>query len=167
MSEIFVQIIGFIGVLCAIIAYQQKSDKRLFLLSSLEAAIFALQFYMLGAYAGSIMCALGSTRSLTAAFFRHKILSIIFPLIYIIFGISTIETTLDAVPLVGGIIISASAFLLTGLKLRISFFIAFSCWLYYSIMIGSYGAIITESMHLISNLIGMYRLFIKPNKSDI
>ena len=53
MSPIFIQAIGFVGVLFFIISYQIKSNKILFLMQMLGTAMFCCQFLLLGATSGA------------------------------------------------------------------------------------------------------------------
>ena len=53
MSPIFIQAIGFVGVLFFIISYQIKSNKMLFLMQMLGTAMFCCQFLLLGATSGA------------------------------------------------------------------------------------------------------------------
>jgi len=161
-DNLLIQSIGLVGVFTSIFANQQKSDKVMLLLLSLGAFIFSLQFYLLDANAGAVMCFLGGTRSFIAAFYKVRWLSYVYTVIYLIAGVFVVNTWIDIIPLLGGILFSISSFILSGLKLRISIFLAFSCWLTYSIIIGSWGAIISESFQLISSAIGMYRLYLRP-----
>ena len=53
MFNILVQALGYIGVLCFIISYAQKSRKNILVFSFLARAFFVVHYILLGGYAGS------------------------------------------------------------------------------------------------------------------
>lgn len=52
MSHLFIQMIGFAGVLFFLASYQVRSNRLLFALQTLGCLTFCLQFALLGAYSG-------------------------------------------------------------------------------------------------------------------
>lgn len=53
MSDMVIQIIGFVGVAFFILSFQMKSNKMLFMMQMIGCALLALQFGLLGALTGS------------------------------------------------------------------------------------------------------------------
>lgn len=67
LYEIFIQVLGIIGIIASILSFQCKDHKRLMILRTVNEMFFAVQYGLLGAFTGMLMNLIGSTRNLVFA----------------------------------------------------------------------------------------------------
>lgn len=92
--NIIVQVIGYVGLIFSVIAFQCKEHNKVMCFKTANELIFAFQYVLLGAYTGCAMNLVGSTRNLI---FAHRVkhekstfaLQILFSIAFIVFGIFT------------------------------------------------------------------------------
>ena len=63
MQDIFIQTIGFFGLLSAVISYQCKTNRNYFVWQGLCGIFFSLQFVLMGAWAGLLFNAFNIVRA--------------------------------------------------------------------------------------------------------
>ena len=98
LFDIFVQLLGFIAIFVNIISVQFNTYKKIILLKSLGSFLFALQYFLLGAFAGMVMDIIGTIRNIvfTSVVKRNKSTKpyiILFSIIIFLLGVSTIILT--------------------------------------------------------------------------
>ena len=62
--DIIIQLIGGMGIIASIISFQCKKHNSILFFRTLNEAIFALQFFLLGAYTGMTMNLIGCVRNI-------------------------------------------------------------------------------------------------------
>ena len=67
MFYIVAQAIGILGMAMNIVSYQAKKQKNIILIQFFGCLFFAINMFMLGAYTGAFLNAVGVLRSLTYA----------------------------------------------------------------------------------------------------
>ena len=89
--EITAQIIGIIGSALTIISYQCKKPKTLIMLQGAGGLMFAINFFMLGAYTGALLNLVNVVRSISFAKIKSK--NKLLPITLIaVYAISTVFT---------------------------------------------------------------------------
>ena len=181
--EIFVQLLGFIAIALNIIAVQFNKYGTIIFFKTLGSILFALQYFLLGAYTGMIMDIVGSVRNIIFSLNvknkrSNKISVVIFSCITAIAGIVTIALTWDVseirwtdniqfatVLMVIISILSIVAKLISTIayaiddphKMRILNLPSSGCWLIYNFVAFTLAGIINEIMTLTSVLIAEFR----------
>lgn len=175
------QIIGIFAMIFNIWSYQQKSQKYIIALQLFGSMLFTVHFFMLGAYMGGLLNAVGIVRAIIF-FFKDKLKSehilwlIGFILIYLLSYILTftvlekkfnsINAIVEILPVIG---MTATTFAFrckTAKTTRLLGLVSSPTWLIYNIVNLAIGAICCEVFSLISIIVGLIRLDGKANKAD-
>ena len=170
--EIIAQGIGILAMLFNILSYQGKSQKKVIALQLCGGALFAVNFLMLGAAVGGILNILATIRAVVFLF-KEKLKAdrlawfVAFVSLYIAvyilnFTVFGKEPTLfnliiEILPIVGMTALNIGFRLKSAADVRRCGMVSSPAWLIYNIAVGSWGAIICESLTLISIFIGMLR----------
>ena len=64
MFEVFVQFLGYVAIACNLISVQFNKYGKIILFKTLGSLLFALQYFLLGAYTGMVMDLIGSARNI-------------------------------------------------------------------------------------------------------
>jgi len=156
------QLFGILGFIFSIITYQQNTHKRIVFIQLLGNISFATHFYLLGAYTGAILNAVGLVRCVVYMFKAKKWASsawwiVLFSFICVIVCIISWEGPISLLPAVA-MVFTSIAFGLDNPKRTRQFSIPSSpLWLIYNALNQSYGGVMTESFNIISILVGMLR----------
>ncbi len=179
MPPVVIQILGILGMIMALISFQQKTQKGIVLMQLCCSAFFAIHFILLGAVTGGILNVMAVIRAIVYSQKGKKwadhiawpilfcILSlVIYALTFICFGVepSLKNFLLELLPALG-IISTTIAFRMERAKdVRLLSMINSPLWLIYNSINFSIGGILTECFSLISIIIGILRLDIKRKK---
>lgn len=171
--DIIAQIIGIFGMAANIWSYQLKNKTSVLIFQLCGAALFTVNFLLLGAITGAIMNMINVALSLVFVYKEkthadHIAWAIGFAAAYVasyiltfaVFGKEPTLTNLitEFFPLIGTITTIIS-YKMTGAKaIRRLGFIRSPAWLAYDILVFSIGGILCEVFTLISIVIGTIRL---------
>ena len=173
--SIIIQLIGGIGITASIISFQCKKHNSILFFRTLNEAVFALQYFLLGAYTGMAMNIVGCARNIifTKHVLKNKkttLTAILFGIIFVFFGICTWQG-LKSILIIIAKVLSTIAY---GNKnttiVRAIIFITSTSWLIYNYCVFSYAGVLCEAFTLISLITGIIRLDIIPalsNKSKV
>ena len=162
--DIFIQGIGFLGVIAFIVSYQIKSNRALYIFQLLGSLLFCIQFFMLGAYSGCLSMLLNILRyalltkynewkwvqrkelawAFCAAFAVVPIFTWAGPVTILTFLASSVSTIFYW---------TNNAKMIRGANL----FCASPCWLIYDIYAGSWGGVLNEAITLTSIIVSVVR----------
>ena len=172
LFELIAQAIGIVAMVFSIFSYQQKTSRRVIFCQSIAGVLFCVSFFMLGTTVGAILNAVATFRGIVFMYrekFRadHIAWLVAFILMYIASYVLTFtvfgkEFTLgnavvELLPVIG---MSASTI---GFRknnaraIRRYSLICSPCWLVYNIVAVAAGAIICETLSLVSIFIGIWR----------
>ena len=175
--EIIGQIISVAAMGCNILSYQNKNQKSLLLFQLLGGTLFAISFFLLGATIGAILNIIAVVRAVMFLFsdklkMSHPLWLAGFIAIYIavyvlnftVFGTEPrfINFAIEVLPVIGMTALSVGFMFEDSSKVRMLGLVSSPAWLIYNIYYLSVGAIICESLSLISIFIGMLRHDKKP-----
>jgi len=159
---ILVQGIGFLGIACAVLAFQCKEYRPLVWLRGANELFFAIQYLLLGAYSGAAVDFLGCFRNLVFLDCDKKGKSlrpwrIFFSCVFA--GVSLLtwagpKSLLSAVAKVASTIAYGSS---SPRLIRFITLCSASCWLIYNSLVFSVAGILGEILTLTSVLIGIVR----------
>ena len=165
--NIIIQLIGGLGIVASIIAFQCKKHNTILFFRTLNEAIFALQYFLLGAYTGMAMNIVGCVRNIifTKLIIKNKkttSITIFFGIIFTLFGICTWQG-LKSVLIIIAKVLSTIAY---GNKnttiIRVIIFITSTSWLIYNYYAFSIAGVLCETFTIISLIIGIIKLDVIP-----
>lgn len=161
--DIIVQIIGFIGLIFSVIAFQCKKHKNVMINKTINEMIFALQYFMLGAYTGVAMNLIGSARNILFAKLIEKgksttVAQIIFGVFFVIFGIFTWQGPISIMVISAKIVTSIAYGIKNTSVLRWLTLPTSVCWLIYNTVSMSFAGILCESFTIISIVSAIIRI---------
>ncbi len=177
--EIIAQAIGIVAMAFNIFSYQQKKQKGVIAFQLVGGSLFAVNFLLLGAWVGGILNIIAAIR---AVIFLNKeklkadrpVWFIGFALTYIAvyilsFAIFKTEPTpynfvIELLPVVGMMATTVGFSLKKAADVRKCGLISSPSWLIYNISNFSLGAIICETLSLISIVTGIVRLDLRKEK---
>lgn len=171
--ELFAQAIGLLAMAFNILSYQQKTRNRAIAFQLCGGALFAVNFFLLGAIVGSILNVIAAIRAIIflnkeklkadhpawlAGFTVTYILSYV--LTFTAFGKEPTAANLivEFLPVIGMTATTISFRLSDAKAIRKYGLISSPSWLIYNIANFAIGAICCEVLSLISIVIGMIRL---------
>ena len=150
--------VGFVSLTLGILTFYQTDDRKLKALMLALNLCHLLHFWLLGAAMSTMMALLSAGRTATAMYTSSKWVALIFVVLACLLGQTTLNQWLDLLPLVGGVLGTLGIFLLRGVKMRLLFIVAASCWLMNNVIIGSIGGIILEVLVISMNLLTIWRI---------
>lgn len=165
--DIIIQTIGGFGILASIISFQCKKHNSILFFRTLNEFIFAIQYFLLGAYTGMIVNLVGCVRNLvfTKQISHNKkttISVIIFSIMFIVFGLAFWQGP-KSILIITAKVLSTLAY---GNKntsfVRGIIFVTSTSWLIYNCCVFSIAGVLCESFTLLSLIIGIIRLDIIP-----
>jgi len=175
--EIIAQAIGIVAMVFNILSYQGKKQKTVITLQLFGGLLFAVNFWMIGAKVGGILNVIAVIRALIFLF-KDKlkadsvfwligfILSyiVVYILTFTTFGTELTPWTLirELLPVIGMTALSVGFRLKDAANIRKCGLVSSPAWLLYNIAVGSWGAIICETLTLVSIFVGMFRHDKKP-----
>ena len=165
--EIIIQLIGFLGILVSVAAFQCRKHKYILHLRTLSEVIFAVQYLLLGAYTGMAADLLGCLRN---QIFTRQIekgkkttgSSAFFSLAFAVFGILTWEGPKSILVIVAKVLSTVAYGNKNPTVVRAIVLITSSCWLVYNIYVFSLAGIACEAVTLISLIVGILRMDLLP-----
>lgn len=174
--ETFAQILSIAGLACVVGSYQQKKKSTLIAVMAVGAALFAVHYLLLGAYAGFLMNSLAVLRGIV--FYKEyrspvtpkiwvwviSILSLVaYALSFIVFNTPATPKNLflELLPAIGMIALTISFNMTNAGQIRIMGFVNSTGWIIYNIAHLSIGGIGCEILCFGSIIIGILRYDIK------
>ncbi|MBQ7761348.1 MAG: YgjV family protein [Clostridia bacterium] len=179
--EIVAQLLGIVGMICNILVFQQKTHKRVLVWQFFAAISFSLNYFLLGAVVGGMLNLVGALRSVVF-FFKEKTkansiawliffilaFAVSYPLTFLVFGTEAIARNfiIELLPVLAMIIATISLRLGSAKAVRLLGLFSSPMWLVYNCFSGSFGAIASEILNLISIIVGIVRFDIKRKKDS-
>ncbi len=164
------QCIGLIAAAFLLFSFQQRTHKRIMIMQVCSGILFAIQYFLLGAYEGMICNVVGFIRSIAFSFrgkskFVDSIFCpILFAVITIIMGIITYTSPVSLLPTAAIAISSFVNWNPQAQKLRALTIPTSLMWLIYNLICSSYSGTLTEICNQISIYIGLFRF--RKNKKE-
>lgn len=171
--ELIAQLVGIAAMGFIILSYQRKTRSGVIAFQLWGGALFAVNFWLLGAPMGCIMNILAAIRAIV--FLNREKLKANHPawlagfiLLYLLsYGLTftvldkpatLFNLVVEALPVIGMIAATLSFRKQDAAAIRRYALVSSPCWLLYNIAVFSLGAILCEVMSLGSILIGIFRL---------
>ena len=184
--EIIAQIFGIIGMVFMISSYQVKSQKGLITVQLFGAIFFFINFLLLGVVKGVVLigAVLNFIGILRCIVFSNKekfhaekkiwligfIISyfVAYALVFTVLGTepTTRNLIVELFPVIGMISANIAFFKKDARSIRLLGFITSPAWLIYDIINFTLGGVITESLSLVSIVLGIIRYDIKKKGEE-
>ena len=171
-TETMAQAIGIVAMAFNILSYQGKKQSTVIALQLIGGALFAVNFLMIGAAIGGILNGIAFVRAIiflnkkklkadnkwwlagfTVVYFAVYVLS------FTVFGTkpTAFNFVIELLPVAGMVATNIGFMMKQASDVRKCGLVSSPTWLTYNIVVGSYGAIICESVTLVSIFVGMLR----------
>jgi hypothetical protein len=163
MTPIFVQIIGFIGLLFFVLSFQQKNRNNILVLMLFGQAIFLFHFVLLAAWTAVGMNLIGMVRTLIFRFRDEqecadwKFWPLVFVLLFILAGLLAREYWIGVLPVVAMSIETIGLWKRNERILRLINLFPHPFWFSYNLLKGSLAGIVCEIFVFSSILIAIMR----------
>ena len=165
--NIIIQLIGGLGIAASIISFQLKKHSRILFFRTLNELIFAIQYFLLGAYTGMIMNLIGCVRNIifTKQISENKkttVSSIVFSILFFVLGL-VFRQGYKSILIITAKVLSTFAYGNKNTTLvRGVIFVTSISWLIYNYCVFSIAGMLCETFTLLSLIIGIVRLDIIP-----
>lgn len=178
MYDFIAQGIGIIAMFFNVLSYQSKTSRGVVLMQLCGGALFSVNYFMIGAPVGAMLNILVTFRAIVysnrkkfnaGSIFWVVLFTLLFILSYILsFALPIFNTEFNLSNAVFGILpVIAMTFVTISFRsdkasvIRYFSLISCPCWLLYNIVNFNLGAIICDSISLISAIVGIFRYDIK------
>lgn len=170
MFDIFVQLIGYAGVLGFIISYLQKSRKGIIAFSFSARLLFVIHYILLGGYAGAIQNAVGGIASAVSAQrgkkpFDSSLTPIFIIALTIVGGIFTFDSELGIIsvlPVMAMILQNSALWFKNQTLIRIVTLAGIPLWFIYNITKGSAPGMTSDALSTASLITAIVKYDIVP-----
>ena len=156
----YIQILGILAFCILVLSFYKKNTMTILTYQVTSNFIYAVHYFLLGGLSGAFCSAIGMIRNIVFMKIKsNKIIwTIIFLSLYITVTVIFYEKFYSLLPMMGN-----SSYLISMTNgsrkaLLIGGIVNSLMWLIYSIFVGSYACICTESIIIISNTIQLLKL---------
>lgn len=168
--EGMIQGLGFVGLCFGVLSLSFKRHRQIVLTKLVSELCFALQYLLLGAYAGAAMNAVSVTRNYVFYKLVQKNIPtgraiLFFSVCVVAAGIYTYGGPASLMPVAAKLLTTVSYGMKNERLLRA--ITAPSCiiWIIYNVFAGSWAGVLTDALALLALLFAMYRYDLK--KGDV
>jgi hypothetical protein len=163
MFQIFIQLIGIIGLLIALLSFQKEKRGSILAYLIVAQVIFVLHFALLGAWIGAVMNAISALRSyissqrMTKKWCSSNLWLYFFIIISWISGLFIWKSILSILPIIAMTIDSYATWNKNPKFIRLLTAIPRPLWFIYNYSVLSYAGMLSETMGFISIIAGIIR----------
>lgn len=164
--NIVTQVVGIAAMLFSVFSFQMNKHKQIMIMQIIATALFGVQYFMLGAFTGMALDAVGVARGFVfyhrdKKWASHPVWIGVFSTAFIIACIITWQGPVSLLMTLA-MVMNTVSFSFTKPKLvRSTILMSSPLLLIYNILTGSIGGIINEVCVEISSIIGLFRYDIK------
>lgn len=161
MNFILAQIFAFLSSICLLFSFWQKKRGQILFFQILDSSFDILQYFLLGAYTGSLISFLGATRAYTFSKTNNKFFLVLFLLLYTMASLITFNGIISIIPLGAALVYTIVTWNKKEKNIRLFSILVFMLWFIYDILVKAYVSSITDIILIISNIMAFYNLDIK------
>lgn len=169
MKFVIAQIIGLVAMGLFILAFQQNSKKKILVVQSFSAGIFALHFILLGAFPGAGMNAMNIGRNYVLWKFDNSkwkpLWAFIVSLIFVTIGVVTWQNAWGLLAIIGQCLSCVTLSFKNPRTIRLFYVPVSVLWLIYNVVSLSIAGVLTESFNLVSLAVAIWRFEKKGDAS--
>ncbi|HUP05207.1 MAG TPA: YgjV family protein [Bryobacteraceae bacterium] len=152
------QIAGYIALVLGIVAFSQKSDRRLLFFNATQSVVYALHFLLLGNFTAAASALVSSSRSYLALRYRAWLLGAAFVCANLALGFLLARNAAGWLPVIGSAIATVAIFRMRGIPFRCVLLLSTLLWLTNDILSRSVGGTLLETLNAATNLATIVRL---------
>jgi hypothetical protein len=152
------QCVGYVAFVVGILAFLQKSDKRLKVLNASECLVYAVHFVLLGNLPASASSMVSGLRSLLALRTKSPMVALSMLVIGLALGVHLAKDILGWLPIIASSIATVAVFLMRGVPMRLFLLSSTLLWLANNIVSGSIGGTLLEATIAVVNVATILRL---------
>ena len=159
--EILIRIFGIGGLILCIIPFQFKKHKNIVLCKMVSELMFAVQYFLMGAYTGALVDLVSGARNFLFYKFVEKKKSttpliILFSLFVVFLVVMSWDGLVSLLPMAAKVLTTVSYGMKKERLLRFITLPSCLCWITYNVTVGAWEAAIGDGLALISILIAIY-----------
>ena len=167
--DIVIQLIGGLGIVASIAAFQFKKHGTVLVFRTLNEVFFAVQYFLLAAYTGAAASVIGVARNLI---FKRRVEKgkettpyiVVFSLLFLLFGILTWEGPKSILIIVAKVLSTVSYGNKNTTVIRVIGLVTTTSWLVYNWVVFSIAGVLCEAFTLVSLITGILRLDLLPRR---
>lgn len=172
IKEIIIQLLGALGILASVISFQCKKHKSILFFRTANESLFAIQYFLLGAYTGMAMNLVGCLRnqifSKQVEGNRNTVKSVtFFGTLFLIFGLVTWQGPKSLLIICAKVLSTIAYGNKNTTFVRTAVLITSTSWLIYNYCVSSVAGVVCEALTLISIIAGIVRLDLIPYAKKI
>lgn len=162
-ESIMIHMIGLVGMMFNFVAFQCKKHSNIMIYKTTCEVIFAVQYFLFGAYVGTAMNIVGSVRNLVFAYLvakgkTTKHFQCIFSVLFMVFGIFTWQGYVTLFMIAAKIVTTVAYGLHRNNILRLLTLPTSVCWLIYNYSSHSYEGALCEAFTVVSIITAIIRI---------
>jgi uncharacterized membrane protein YqjE len=157
------QIAGLIGSGINIFSIQLKEKKNLLFCFALVNLMFAINFFLLSEYAGTVICLIAFAQTIVSYIFHinnkefPRVLIPVFIVISLLCGAISYKSYIDILPVICSVLYIISILQKREKYIRITVLLNILLWIIYDAYVMAYTAMISDVFFTISTLIAIAR----------
>lgn len=152
------QIFAFLSSLCLLFSFWQKRRKRILFFQMLDSCFDIIQYFLLGAYTGSIISFLGSVRAIIFLKKDEKFYLYLFLILYFIFSVITYNGIISLFPMCAALMYTVVIWNRKEKNIRLFSIFVFLLWFVYDVLMRAYVSCITDAILVLSNLLAYCKI---------
>ncbi len=169
-ADLLAQLIGLFGLVCAMLSYQMKTQKKIVLVQIIGCSFFTVHFFMLGAMTGAMLNFIAAIRAFVFAnkdkkWGKSNWWIVFFSVVCIIAVGFTWEGHLSLLPMLGMVLTTISWGIENASLVRIISLPSSPLWIVYNVAGASYAGVLTEVLVMISIISAIIRLDINRGQA--
>ena len=162
MDFLAAQIIGVIALVFSAVSFQQNTHKKIMLCQMIAGLLFAIHFFMIGAFTGGITNSIAVVRSII--FYNRdrkwasgSVWPFLFCAAFVLSGILTWQGPLSLLPILAMVVNTFTFAATNPTVVRTTILFSSPLWLAYNCISLSFPGIINESFVIVSTIVGIIR----------
>ena len=174
LLEVCAQILGIVGMVLAILSFQQKTQKKILTFQVSSNALFIINYLLLGALTGGFLHLCSLIRGVVFSF-RNKhswaasilwififssLYLISYMLVFVVFNVefNLYNATIEMLPVIGSVMATIGFRMKNANMVRFMYLFAAPPWVVYSVLNFNIGGSLSEFLNMVSIIIGIIRL---------
>jgi len=168
--QIFIQSLAIVALIIWVSSYHFKTRKSILLVQLISFIFLIAHFVCLGVYTGAFLVTIAVLRLAVFSFKKQDnwiskpIVFWVFISMLVVATLLTLTTYWALFALAGGIFATVASWQYNQTKIRILFIPGHILWIIYDVIVGAYGAAITEAVLCVSAILSLLRKDLKENK---
>jgi hypothetical protein len=163
--QLAAEIVGFLGLVCSLISFQQKERKMVMLFQLTASALCCLALFLAGSVIGGALDLISFVRTTVFAIFMNStkkwasspVWLWLFIVALVVTGIFTWQNAWSILPILGSVLSTVALWMKKASHIRaVSLFVG-PCWMIYNLVEGTVAGAMNELMAMTSIVIGMLR----------